>query len=101
MFSIEAPVAELNHQLSFMFIFLVYLPISRPTLLFVLQKCVISSISHCIYPDRDDVTILEEEMCLIYTNITDIELDSVEPGTMNTETESTPLELSRSRERVE
>ena len=95
MFSIEAPVAELNHQLSFMFIFLVYLPISRPTLLFVLQKCVISS--HCIFPDRDDVTILEEEMCLIYTNITDIELDSVEPGTMNTETESTPLELSRSR----
>ena len=99
MFSIEAPVAELNHQLSFMFIFLVYLPISRPTLLFVLQKCVISS--HCIFPDRDDVTILEEEMCLIYTNITDIELDNVEPGTMNTETESTPLELSRSRERVE
>ena len=95
MFSIEAPVAELNHQLSFMFIFLVYLPISRPTLLFVLQKYVISY--HRIFPDRDDVTILEEEMCLIYTNITDIELDSVEPGTMNTETESTPLELSRER----
>ena len=38
-----------------------------------------------------------EEMCLIYTNNTDIELDNVEPGTMNTETESTPLELSRER----
>ena len=56
-----------------------------PTLLFVLQKCVISS--HRIFPDRDDVTtwgILLVEMCLIYTNITDIELDNVEAATMNT-----------------
>ena len=58
-----------------------------PTLLFVLQKCVISS--HRIFPDRDDVTIVRAlilvEMCLIYTNITDIELDNVEAATMDTE----------------